>query len=42
MQELRSRYADADEDSDLRSFIGAELDRVQDPVGATRIPIRSF
>jgi HEAT repeat protein len=29
MQELRTRYADMDEDSDIRLFIGGELDRVR-------------
>ena len=42
MQELRIRHADTDEDRALRFFIGRELDRVQNPVGATRIPVPSF
>jgi hypothetical protein len=42
MQELRIRFADVDEDSALRFFIGGELDRVQNLVGATRIPVPSF
>ena len=35
LQELRSRYADGDEDRSLRSFIGGELDRIQILLNAT-------
>ena len=41
MQELRTRFADLEEDRSLRFFIGGELDRVQNLVNATLGPVPS-
>jgi HEAT repeat protein len=41
MQELRIRFADREEDSALRFFIGRELDRVHIPVSASMRPVSS-
>jgi HEAT repeat protein len=41
MQELRIRFADMEEDSALRFFIGRELDRVHIPVSASMRPVSS-
>jgi len=42
VQELRIRFADMEEDSALRFFIGRELDRVHIPVSASLKPASSF
>jgi HEAT repeat protein len=42
IQELRSRYADTDEDSALRFFIGRELDQVHILVSPSGGPVPSF
>jgi HEAT repeat protein len=42
VQELRIRFADADEDRTLRFFIGRELDRVHIPVSTSLKPASSF
>jgi HEAT repeat protein len=42
MQELRIRFADVNEDSALRFFIGRELDRVHILVSASPRPVSSF
>ena len=42
IQELRSRYADTDEDRELRFFIGRELDQVHILVSVSSGSVPSF